>query len=46
MGDGTLAALERRSGLSCGLCQPGLDLGWRPFRGVFHGSKVIAQWGE
>jgi hypothetical protein len=42
-GDGVLAILQRRIGMSWGLCRLGLDLGFLPLRGVFHGGMVIAQ---
>lgn len=42
-GGGVLAILQRRSGLSCGLCRLGLDLSLLPLCGTFHGGMVIAQ---
>jgi hypothetical protein len=41
---GTLIMLQRYSGWNCGLCRLGLDPGWLPFRCMFHGGMVIAQW--
>lgn len=41
--NGGLGILQRRRGLSCGLCWIGLDLSFLPLRGAFHGGTVIAQ---